>query len=186
MKHQIQLHGSLRAIGVLAVAGLSLSGGPTATADRTREEGAAEVTISVWPRTLTVEADARWCGVRVLITNSGQKAVYVRRWLSVQPSGHGARTPLLVRAADQSGKPLEYEGAIAKLAAVRAEDFVLLEPGHCYGVVVELSSLFPALKRPGSYTVWFRYQNKDQPRGLRKEQVWVGETEEAACSLQVK
>ena len=148
---------------------------------------AGPLVLSVWPRELTVTGRQKaGYTVQVILTNNGDSSVYVRRGWHVSVPGVGARTPLVVRVQDSHGRPLDYMGPVFKLAKIQADSFVLLGLRRCYGTAVNLDRLFPGLRTPGSYTVWFRYQNSAHPADLADENVWVGETEEAVCRVQVK
>jgi len=145
------------------------------------------IALSVWPeKTLVTDAEKGWPGLYVIITNNDAEALYVQARLFPYPPEYGLKGPLHCHANDHHGRPVTYSGPLLKLGKLDASCFVLVEPRHCYGVVLDLRESFDGLKKPGTYTVRFRYENLERPSGLPPQKVWTGQTKEVSCSIEVR
>lgn len=196
----------LRTVWLLALLVLCLPLSHTTAADKGITVGLSDLAVLVHPREITYPADEAWRGrVTVAVRNlraPGGGDVFVRRGMWATAPYVGWWGAVALRAEDSRGRPLrqkaynvdEKRGVIYRRlprtfsgkSYFTAEDFLPLAPRHCYGNEIVLAEHFPQLKEPGTYRVWFQYFNKEQPRDLPADRVFVGKTTERMCIVRVR
>jgi hypothetical protein len=123
--------------------------------------------------------------VQAILANRGAKPLYVLRGFNPYRLGWDRNASLGLLASTTTGKPLRYTGISRMVMRPDASSFIRLEPGCCYGNVVNLLDHYWGLGTPGQYVVRFRYQVFTRPKGLAADRVWNGTSNEAVCRIKV-